>query len=1272
MKHYNHLNKETLSILQLNVGRGSAAHEIALSQAYLSDVDIILIQEPYIFSDFTRKITKRHPSYECFSPTDSWVLSGRPRVLTYVHKKKGIRSFQLRPPSLDQDNLSDLLLLQISSKSGQSAMIINIYNAPIGSIRPGEAAKALTQLPDTYFSQSTLLAGDLNLLHSSWQPSLQHGPTSFAETFIVWLDRLGLVLVSEVDLPTHNRGNVLDLTFASSALALSGTSTRIADHLDATSDHRPLLTSMPWGQRFMEIPQRLKFSTLDHTRFLTLLASNISDTRFPMGTEEELDCLANKITSAIYSAYTASANKSIPQGGGQRWWNAECKKALQDYRSGHSSRNDFRRVIRQIRRQYWRDKINTVTESKDVFDISKWHKSTGSYRSPPLKDPQRPDNPPAIALHEKQDILVRNLLQNTAEAGDIPMDTPTVPSCSLPFPDITMAQAEKAVLQAGNTTPGSDKIPTCILRVAWPLIKDKVLELYQGCLTIGYHPKCFRHAVLAIIQKPNKPDWSNPRSYRPIALLSVLGKGLERLIARNMAWTAIHCKVLSSQQFGALPLRSAVDLTTCLLHDVEQALNQGKTATLLTLDVKGAFDGVLPGRLIYRLRAQGWPDNLARWVASFITGRSIQIRLDGEIGPITEILCGLPQGSPVSPILFMLYLAPLFRLGSQKDRFGYADDAAILAISPSLETNCQSLSNSLQEALDWGDAEGITFAPDKYELIHFSRRRADQDPNCTPTVSAGPVTVSENTTRPYLRWLGVLFDKKLTFTWHLKEMTSKALVVANALRSLGNTVRGINPYLMRQAVSACVLRKAYFGAETWWPGCSRPGLHQGSISNQVQGHLGKVAKVILAGARAILPVFRTTPTPALYRESGLLPPEIELDYIAASAAIRLRRLDPYHPLYKRAVRVTRTGRPDTRFARRVLALPESEQINPLQHAPWLHQESREEAQLRIRAPIGRSKEQAAAEFQRFYSSLPGTDMKVFIDGSKLANGMAGAGFALFQAGQQFFQSSFPLGLNKEVFDAEAEAALAGLKTAIQFHTARYATNLWVCLDNLEVATRLLSPHIGSSQEVFESFQIIASTWLLRDRLPYTNGGSVRICWVPGHTDIPENEAADRAAKEGAASEPPLSCKHSFASLKRQAKSNAISALQKRWLSIAPQTYQDLGITSPRRPDELRLPRPLLARILAARTGHGDFADYHERFNHENAHLLCRCGAKKSPVHFFFCRIAKRRSPRPPGRPSETIPYLLGTPKGTAKLAVWLTETRFFEDICPRHPLPQQG
>ena len=144
--------------------------------------------------------------------------------------------------------------------------------------------------------------------------------------------------------------------------------------------------------------------------------------------------------------------------------------------------------------------------------------------------------------------------------------------------------------------------------------------------------------------------------------------------------------------------------------------------------------------------------------------------------------------------------------------------------------------------------------------------------------------------------------------------------------------------------------------------------------------------------------------------------------------------------------------------------------------------------------------------------------------------------------------------------------------------------------------------------------------------------------------------------------------HSYASLKRQSKAQATAAANKLWLAVLPRSYHDLGIsTAPRRPWELQLPRPVLGRLLASRTGHGDFADYHERFQHADAYLFCRCGGRKAPLHFLFCPIAKRKARRPPGHPSEVIPYLLGSVKGAQKLATWLAETEFYTDICPRHP-----
>ena len=288
--------------------------------------------------------------------------------------------------------------------------------------------------------------------------------------------------------------------------------------------------------------------------------------------------------------------------------------------------------------------------------MTKWHQTTGVYRTPPFIDPQNPSGGLISDPLGKQEILIRSLLTNTAEAGDVPFDSPTTAVRHISFPDVTLIDIRKAILQASNPAPGSDEIPTAILKIAWPQIELLVLDLFQKCLKLGHHPATFRSATLAIIPKPNKPDRTSPRAYRPIALLSVLGKGLERLLAKKMAWLAITRHILSNQQFGALPLRSATDLTTCLTHDIEKGFSQGRTISLLTMDVKGAFDGVLPGRLIRRLREQGWPNNLVSWIQSFATDRSVQIRLDGTTGPNTAVTCGLPQGSPISPILLFVCL----------------------------------------------------------------------------------------------------------------------------------------------------------------------------------------------------------------------------------------------------------------------------------------------------------------------------------------------------------------------------------------------------------------------------------------------------------------------------------------------------------------------------------------------------------------------------------------------------------------------------------------
>ncbi|EDN11444.1 predicted protein [Histoplasma mississippiense (nom. inval.)] len=134
------------------------------------------------------------------------------------------------------------------------------------------------------------------------------------------------------------------------------------------------------------------------------------------------------------------------------------------------------------------------------------------------------------------------------------------------------------------------------------------------------------------------------------------------------------------------------------------------------MDVQGAFDAVLRRRLLQRMAQQGWPRELLQLIDSFLTERRAQVRLEGTTTAAHQMQCGTPQGSPLSPILFLLYLAELLWQNSEL-RFGYADDLNIWRATHSLDNNATLLRQDIQSILRWGEINKVAFAPEKLEMI---------------------------------------------------------------------------------------------------------------------------------------------------------------------------------------------------------------------------------------------------------------------------------------------------------------------------------------------------------------------------------------------------------------------------------------------------------------------------------------------------------------------------------------------------------------------------
>lgn len=1260
-----------LQVLWANVGKGQPHHIIILELAFKANVDVVCIQEPRTWPGTK---TQTHPSYDWYSPVHAWHKTDelehnaeRPRVLTYVRKGAGLRTEQREPIKS-----RDMLWLDVNGYS-----ILNVYREPTTS----EIIDYVANLVPT---AKCLIGGDFNCVHDMFEPG--SATLNRGKELADWSTHSGMDFIGSPGEPTHDAGHVLDLTFSNIPFAR----TLIQEEMRSGSDHQTQITVLPGRGRVPLDQFHYKVPEKELTRFSDLVRIGLANLPDPgtLTNTEQIETAARHLSAVFGSAikvvgkHNPGGNKSAP------WWTPDCQQAYHDHLQARlpfgegngatAETRQFHEVIRRSKRDYWRKILNDVKSDASLYKVVAWHKLTPNLKSPPLEV----DGRTISDTLEKAETMYTKILNRFSAADDLP-DNPLddwTGKGDLPWDaTVTIEEVERNTIGVSSTSPGTDRATVRLLKASWEHVKGYIHALFSNCLRLNFFPQCWKHAEVAMIPKvgPGK-NQSSVRSWRPIALLSCISKGLERIIARRIAWTALTCGLLSPQHGGALPKRSAMDLAAAFTHDVESAFARNLEVTMVTMDVQGAFDALLMRRLLRRMMEQGWPFALIQLIQSFLQDRQVRVRLEHATTQFYTAACGTPQGSPLSPILYLLYLAELL-MQDPTLRFGYADDLCLYRCTKSLQQNVELLAKDVQGILDYGNANKIFFAPEKLEMIHLTRKANRHQPVCevNDELTIEPITTAEHGKQPALRWLGVWFDRKLTWKRHIAERALKARGVAGHIRGLARTIDGPPASALRKAVITCVLPSILYGSEAWYGGRTKPPRlnRQGRLirpSARVGGLVDKVESVIVLGARGVLPVWRTTPLPTLLRDAGLPSGEAALEEAKVRFAMRLQTVDKDHPLTRRIspprIRRGRSAgsimRPKTKVQDLGTLLPSIPR--PVLRMPHFSPGCRTD-------PTGGvDKETASKQFKEWWAQLPPEDVTVFSDGSEqYIDGVkyVGYGYAVYQDGKQVGKGYGSINTTSHVFDAEAIGALTGINRVLTMPMHIRSQRVYMCIDSTSVIWSIRGDPSPSSQWAFIGIQEAMAAY------------DIHVKWSPGHTGIEGNEAADMLADIGAhhpqptagpQSKPTVSGIRSLAKQKvsdaRQRWWNRISSRLSTWYKAIEPAYHVKSLP------ELDLPRAILHRLLAIRTTHGDFDWYHTKFKHDDAKTHCVCGRRKTPLHLVLCSRTQRRFNQwpkktrpdlPPATRADALAYLrvlCSTPKDFEK---FLRVTEFYSKFCTR-------
>jgi len=512
------------------------------------------------------------------------------------------------------------------------------------------------------------------------------------------------------------------------------------------------------------------------------------------------------------------------------------------------NRNNVTTMIR-VRKLEYVEELNQKASDPTKLGNKDWWKIVKSFmKKKGLSDDIPPISHNGQTFHSPQDKAnVFNkyfIQQSTLENKDD--EPPNLEQLNCELTDISLTSIEITTVIKKldkNKAVGPDKIHNKLLIAAVDFIAEPLCILFNRSLTEGIVPDMWKTAHITPVHKKGPCDQCS--NYRPISLLSCLGKVLERCIHNHIFTYFKQNEIISANQSGFIPGDSTTNQLLMIYNDLCKSYDLGITTQSIYFDISRAFDRVWHKGLLKKLEAVGLRGTLLIWLSNYLEFRKQAVVLNGKTSDYHIIPAGVPQGSVLGPLLFLVYINDIVD-NIQSIIKLFADDTSMSCSMKNPIIRADTLNSDLRKVYDWARTWKVNFNAEKTELLTFKRNTLPVYP-----LSFGSSVLQEKDTHKHL---GLTIQNNCKWDQHINNIIRTVTLLLSCLRSYKYS---LSRKALENMYKSFVLPHFDY-ADVIWDNCT-------------EGNCNRLEKLHLEAIRIILGTVKGTSHELLYSESGFCP-----------------------------------------------------------------------------------------------------------------------------------------------------------------------------------------------------------------------------------------------------------------------------------------------------------------------------------------------------------------------------------------------------------------